>query len=402
MPIKILILTPRIPFPLRDGGAIAMHQTIEALVQQGCEVSLLAMNTKRHWIDTSLLPPLYQQLAFFESAYINNSINPFSAFLNMFTDKSYNVSRFQDKKFQQKLIAILQSKHFDFILFESIYTTPYFETVKNHSKAVTLCRMHNIEFQIWEKLYLNENNIFKRAYLKMLTNRLKNYELDMLRNFDLLLPISKDELSILNDLKYEKTFYLPFAVSVDSIEMQESYEKDSCYHIGSMDWQPNIEGVNWFVKNVWSEISASLNGVTLYLAGKNMPQKFLHAFKDLPIKVVGEVEDFISFSMSKNIMIVPLLSGAGVRIKILEAMALGKTIISTSVGVSGIDVVNEKNILIANTANEFEKYLAKCFYDASFSKKIGQEAKVFIQKNYDRNEIYNSFLTVLKTMISVE
>ena len=70
MAVKILILLPRIPYPLRDGGSIAMNQTIEAYLEQGCDVSVLAMNTSRHWVEEGSLPAIYQQLSFFKSTFL--------------------------------------------------------------------------------------------------------------------------------------------------------------------------------------------------------------------------------------------------------------------------------------------------------------------------------------------
>ena len=89
MALKILILTPRIPFPLRDGGSIAMNQTLEGYIEQGCEVSLLALNTSRHWVDEATLPALYKKLVHFESVYIKTDVNPLSAFFNLFTCTSF-------------------------------------------------------------------------------------------------------------------------------------------------------------------------------------------------------------------------------------------------------------------------------------------------------------------------
>ena len=120
MALKILILTPRIPFPLRDGGSIAMNQTIEGYLGQGCEVSLLSMNTSRHWVEESTLPEMYQRLAKFNTVYVKTNVNPLSAFLNLFTDKSYNVARFINREFEKVLISMLQSEQYDYIQFESI------------------------------------------------------------------------------------------------------------------------------------------------------------------------------------------------------------------------------------------------------------------------------------------
>ena len=152
MAVKILILLPRIPYPLRDGGSIAMNQTIEAYLEQGCDVSVFAMNTSRHWVEEGSLPAIYQQLSFFKSIYVKTDINPLSAFFNLFSDKSYNVARFINREFDKELVRLLQSDEFDVIQFESIYTAPYLETARKHSQAKCFCRVHNIEHLIWQRL----------------------------------------------------------------------------------------------------------------------------------------------------------------------------------------------------------------------------------------------------------
>ena len=233
MSLKILILTPRIPFPLKDGGAIAMHQTIEGYVQQGCEVSLLSMNTSRHWVDENSLPDLYLKLIHFKTVFINNNINPLSAFFNLFTGKSYNVSRFINKNFENALLEIIQKEAFDIIQFESIYTSPYLQIAQENSTAKCFCRVHNIEYLIWQRLSENEANFLKRKYLKILTNRLKNYEIDILKKFDLLLPISRTEEKYFSENKINASIYLPFGIDIKK-PMLNNIEQDvnSIYHIG--------------------------------------------------------------------------------------------------------------------------------------------------------------------------
>jgi len=389
MSLKILILTPRIPFPLKDGGAIAMHQTIEGYVQQGCEVSLLSMNTSRHWVDENSLPDLYSKLIHFKTVFINNNINPLSAFFNLFTGKSYNVSRFINKNFENSLLEIIQKEAFDIIQFESIYTSPYLQIAQENSTAKCFCRVHNIEHLIWQRLSENEANFLKRKYLKILTNRLKNYEIDILKKFDLLLPISRTEEKYFSENKINKSIYLPFGIDIKK-PMLNNIEQDvnSIYHIGSMDWAPNIEGITWFLSAVWDELQIELKNVKLFLAGKNMPKSLMKKENNQTV-IVGEVEDLAEFSLSKNIMIVPLLSGAGIRIKVLEAMAFGKVIIATEVAVEGIGLTHQKNGLIANSSEEFKAQLLYCFSHLEEIKTIGKHAKQFVEASYSKEKIYS-------------
>ncbi len=395
--MKILILTPRIPYPLRDGGAIAMNQTLEGYIEQGCEVSLLSMNTSRHWVEENDLPNMYTQLKHFESVFVNNSINPFSAFFNLFSDKSYNVARFINKNFEQALIRLLQKEEFDIIQFESIYTSPYLAIAKKHSDAKCYCRVHNIEHLIWQRLAEHEPSFLKKKYLTLLISRLKNYELDILRKFDLLLPISQKEEIFFTEQQINTCYLLPFGVNDNKILPEFECESTSCYHIGSMDWAPNIEGVEWFLEEVWKKASIDLPNIHFYIAGKNMPAAFM-AKEDKQIHVVGEVNDFIQFSLQKNIMIVPLQSGAGIRIKILEAMELGKTIISTSIGSEGIGATHNENILIADTPEEFIKCLEMCFHQPAEAKLIGDNARKFVSSHFHKKQIYQSAIEQYKTL----
>ena len=391
MALKILILTPRIPYPLRDGGSIAMNQTIEGYLEQGCDVSLLSMNTSRHWVEESTLPAMYQQLVEFKSVYIKTNVNPLSAFFNLFTDKSYNVARFINKEYEKALISILQHDQFDVIQFESIYTSPYLKTVRKYSEARCFCRVHNIEHFIWQRLSEHETSFLKRKYLELLTSRLKNYESDVLGKFDLLLPISKKEEIYFVDNHLNNCFYVPFGVDRKKLLPEVVQEKKSCFHIGSMDWAPNIEGVQWFLQHVWNVVQPQLDNVSLYLAGKNMPPS-LRSKESENLHIVGEVEDVTLFSLEKNIMIVPLLSGAGIRIKILEAMALGKTIITTNIGAEGIGATHRLNILIANTVEEFIATLHFCFEDTEEATKIGSNAREFVLTHYLKDKIYSDLI----------
>ncbi|HMT35340.1 MAG TPA: glycosyltransferase family 4 protein [Chitinophagaceae bacterium] len=400
MALKILILTPRIPFPLRDGGSIAMNQTLEGYIEQGCEVSLLALNTSRHWVDEASLPALYKKLVHFESVYIKTDVNPLSAFFNLFTDKSYNVERFVNKQIEQCLIRLLQIETFDIIQFESIYTAPYLKTARKYSDARCVCRVHNIEHLIWQRLTENEKSYLKKKYLQLLTNRLYNYEMDVIKQFDLLLPISTKEEAFFNEQKLNRCIYLPFGIQERDIDTSNiPFDENSCYHIGSMDWAPNIEGVQWFLEEIWSKASVLLPEVTFYLAGKNMPPSLLSK-ENKQIDVVGEVDDFVQFSLEKNIMIVPLLSGAGIRVKILEAMSLGKTIITTTIGAEGIGGTHKKNILICDTVDEFVETIQFCFHEREQAKKIGLQAKAFVNTYFQKHKIYTDIIKQLTALVN--
>lgn len=374
-----------------------MNQTLEAYLGQGHQVSLLSMNTSRHWVEESSLPSLYQRLVHFRSVYVKTNVNPLSAFFNLFTDKSYNVARFINKEFENELVDLLKQEEFDVIQFESIYTAPYLRIARKYSDARCVCRVHNIEHLIWHRLSTHERSFLKQKYLELLTNRLKNYELDILQKFDLLLPISTKENEYIRELKLNESYYLPFGVEPKHDLPVVAVEEKSCYHIGSMDWAPNVEGVQWFLEQIWTHIHKDLPGVALYLAGKNMPPSFLSKESE-NLHILGEVDDMTRFSLEKNVMLVPLLSGAGIRIKILEAMSLGKTIVSTTVGADGIGATHMQEILIADNEETFRTALQFCFNEPHKAREIGERGKAFAFAHYRTETIYRGLIDYLTNL----
>jgi glycosyltransferase involved in cell wall biosynthesis len=388
---SILIITPRIPYPLKDGGALAMHQCIDMYKQQGYDVHLLSINTHKHWLSESDYPPLFNQLSSFETVAINTDVKVRSAFINLFSKKSYNVERFVKKEFEDALQNKLVNTEFDFIQFESIFTAPYLETAKKYSAAKMICRVHNIEHKVWEQIAKQENGLFKKRYLKLLTERLKTFELNILNQFDLLLNISKLEGQSLKDLNIATAqYHLAFGIEKIRFQRQKiAQEEHSVYHLGSMDWIPNQEGVTWFVKRIWPEVLKKHSELKLYLAGRNMPNAF-YRYQSKSIEVVGEVDEMSAFSLSKNLMIIPLLSGSGLRIKVLEAMMLGKTIISTPKGIEGFDLIDKKHVLLATTPEEFVDKIDWCLQNKEEAIHIGETSQQFALDHFDKRKIYSA------------
>ena len=158
-----------------------------------------------------------------------------------------------------------------------------------------------------------------------------------------------------------------------------------------MDYLPNIEGVNWFLETIYPGLIKSTPGVPVFLAGKNMPEEIFKMAND-KLKVSGRIDDARNYLSDKQIMIVPLLSGGGMRVKIIEGMAMGKTIISTTVGAEGIKYKHNKNILIADTPQEFIDAIIHCVNNPDVAKAIGIEARNLSEKTYENKIIGDNML----------
>jgi len=161
----------------------------------------------------------------------------------------------------------------------------------------------------------------------------------------------------------------------------------SIFHIGSLDWFPNQEGVLWFIGNCWEKLCQRHPGLRFYIAGRKAPDWLVARFHQPNVVFMGEVENAFDFMKSKAIMVVPLLSGSGMRVKIVEGMALGKTVVTTSIGAEGIKVTDGHNILIADQPEDFVRAIEMLIGNRQESERIGMNAKQFIRENYDNMTI---------------
>jgi glycosyltransferase involved in cell wall biosynthesis len=183
---------------------------------------------------------------------------------------------------------------------------------------------------------------------------------------------------------------IPFGVQPADVGNVE-VEPDSLYHLGSMDWMPNLEGVRWFLDKVWPLVHERMPQLTFYLAGRKMPEELLNLSLE-GVRVVGEVPDAMAFMASKQINVVPLLSGSGIRVKIIEAMSAGKVVITTSIGAEGINFTNGKDLLIADTPQQFVDQLQRCVENPQFCREVGQNALGLIQQQYDNQTLTQRLL----------
>jgi glycosyltransferase involved in cell wall biosynthesis len=246
-------------------------------------------------------------------------------------------------------------------------------------------RAHNIEFLIWERLTDNENNLFKRYYLRYLTKKLKRYEIKIIDYIDGIIAISSVDKIFFDTLKSGTAVTaIPYAIDIEEGSYFTSPVKSTpfFYHLGSMNWLPNLEAVYWLLKEVWPVVVKRKPEAVISIAGRNMPEDIV-AFSNNSVSVESHIKSIEEYLSDKHVLLAPIFSGSGIRIKILEAMSYGKLVITTAIGAEGIDYEDGKDILIAETVEQFvEKILAVCNNPAMINT-IGQHARQTITGNYD-------------------
>jgi len=379
---KVLILAHKPPYPKIDGGCIAISQILEAFLDLKVTVSFLCFETQKHPSNQ-----IKNQVKFqYKSVPINTELSHWDAIKNIGSKSSYFLARFKHILFKNELINTLQSNTFDLIIFESLFTSNYIDTVRKYSSAKIVYRSHNIEHKIWETQILREKNILQKTYVSFQIKRLKNEEIQFWNKVDHISSISEKDSALIKQYSPVKTETLGLYCEAKILAQKNSGNKTDFFHIGAMDWLPNQQGLSWLLKNVWSTFTANMPSTKLHIAGRGMSEE-LRNLKAPGLINNGEVADATAFMNTHKIMLVPLFSGSGIRVKIMEGMALGKCIITTSIGAEGIFITNKENILIANTKEAFIEQMMFCYKQPLKVSEIGAKAKEFAKNNFSKEEV---------------
>lgn len=394
--MTILLLCNKFPYPSTDGSSIAIMKMLDTLLAGGNQMHLFSLNTKKHYKDPQKFKDVYGKKVKLTSVDIVTDITASNTAINLISGQPFHVSRFFASNVSDALNQVLKDETFDIVQFEGIFMGPYLDLVREKSNAKCVLRPHNVEYKIWERFVRSENNVLKSIYLQIQTKRLKKYEEEIIPQFDALLPISETDESFFKDYTNSPTLALPCATDLNNYPEFPS-ESSTFFHLGAMDWMPNVSGMEWFLDKVWPLVLKELPQAEFRLAGREMPKHLLE-YKQKGITVYGEVESAETFYEENGVLIVPLLSGSGIRIKIIEGLSYGKAIVSTHIGAEGIAAKNNKQIFLEDSAEAFAKRMIELYLDKALRLSIGENARRFAAESFDVSVLgrkLNTFYTHL-------
>ena len=364
-----------------------MNSIITGLLDAGHQVKVMAINSDKYHVKASDIPDDYKKKTGIELIKVDLRVRPMKAFLNLFTKKSYHVERFISERFKKKLKQLLEKEHFDVVQLEMLYMTPYVETIRENSKAMIVLRAHNVEHKIWERIAKETKFFLKRWYINHLAKTLKEYELNALETVDGIAAITRKDAAYFRKYCSKPIIDIPYGVYPEEFTPKYEIEgKPKFYHIGSMNWMPNEEGIRWFIDEVLPKTVEKVPDFVYHLAGRSMPE-WLTTLKSLHLNVIGEVPDAKAFVAQHDVAIVPLLSGSGIRIKIIESMAMGKTVITTRVGAEGILYDEDVNIIIAENKAKMVEAIRSLNENPQNAVRIGHAARKLVEETYDNRKI---------------
>ncbi len=394
--MKILQIANKAIFP-PDGGTLAILNLAKGYIKNGCQVHLLNMITHKHINKLNEIEEGENESFQITGVKINTRISVFKLIINFFfSNKPYISERFISKKFKSKLVEIIKSETFEFIQLEGLYVLQYIQLIRKIYKGKILYRPHNLEYLIWERNSIESKSFIKKYYFKITSIRLIKLEKSLLNRYDFIIPITNTDSDIYKKLGNNKPSILaPFGLNLNSFESKQikiTDSEQSINYIGALDWIPNQQGLIWFIENCLPEIIKSFPEIKLNIAGRNAPKWLKRKFNNKNIKFFGEVDNAYDFIQYPGPIIVPLFSGGGMRVKIIECMALKKAIIATNVAVEGIEPSYDENILLANSASDFSQLVLVALKNKELQKEIGENAFRFVSEKYNFTKIASNII----------
>ena len=396
--MKILQLTNKVPLPPRDGGSIASLRLSQGLTMLSHSVTILAMNTKKHFIAPDFMHALAKKQSIEIIAVpVDARIRLIDALMNyLFSRQAYTAKRFLSDSYNQKLKELLQKLDFDLIIVENLYPMIYLKTIGENSRGRVIMRAHNIENEIWHRTAQQARGV-KKIYLLNLAKRIKKLETKLINQYDFLAPITRRDEDVFIMMGNKKpSMVLPTGMEIDESPPVINHTKTfSVAHLGALDWSPNQEGIIWFLSNVWPLLRKKYPNAEFHLAGRNAPAWFTRKINVPGLVFHGEVDSANDFITHFPIHIVPLWSGSGMRIKIIEAMAKGRIIVTTPIGIEGIEAVNNETVMIRETAESFASALTDLHANPDKMKEMSKNAYTFVKTHFDNKKLVEDFLVFI-------
>lgn len=398
--LKILQVCPKYPYPLVDGGAIAMFNMTRAFYNGGHDVTVLGMNTAKHNIDLKDFPDSIRRMANFHAVEVNTQTQLFDALASfMFARReSYHVRRFTSDLFEQELIHILTGEEdFDVIQLETLYMAIYLPLIRKYAPdALISLRIHNIEHEIWKRIADNTRNPLWNFVYSETAKRIEEYERKVFAEgkYDVLVPITRRDGGKAKGLGNERPDRFCLSgmdmATIDSQRIKQDY--NTVFFLGALDWRPNLEGLQWFLKFVWPIIHRTYPDVKFHIAGRRMPNS-ISGLKGKNIVIDGEVPDAVAYMKSKGVMIAPLFSGSGMRVKLMEGMAYGKAIVGTHISAEGIPGVRHgDHMLLTDDSVEFANHVSVLLEDHNLLRTLGNHAKSLVKDRFDNDKLVGDLI----------
>lgn len=389
---KMLFITPKLPIPAISGGLIGTLSSLKVL-PKSFELDVITFideenENKEKYIE-ELKKNGINNIFFIDYKVKQRSI--LTIIKSIFQSLPLSVYRNKCDKMKNMIKDI--SANYDFIYADHWLTMQY---IPNNFRGIKILKEHNAEYIMWERLFQLEQNFIKKLYLFYELNKIKKYEAKICNKADNVIVVTNDDKKSLKKIgaNESKITMLPSVVMDNTAYKDWNFtnRENSIMYVGSLSWGANIDGLEYFINNIYPMIKQRVSDLKFYIIGKNPPdilQQF--AQNDSSIVLTGFVEDLTEYYEKCKLFVVYLRYGSGIKIKILEALSNAMPVVTNDVGMEGICTEGAE---LANTDKEFTDKVCELINDNKKLKYMSEKGIEYINNNYSEKE-YIKFFNVI-------
>lgn len=322
----------------------------------------------------------------------DTTTKPGTLLTNLFSSLPYTISKYQCAAMREALRRLCTDRTFDVVHVDHIHLAPYGAMLKAEFGLPLLIREHNFETTIYARFAEKQRLPFLRWYMIMQTRRLLRFETKQLRLADGIAAITEEDAARIRAVASGPVDVVPAGVDLRTHAVLDPALEDGARVtlLGSMQWGPNLDSVEWFVDNIWPLIIAAEPSARLTIAGDAPPKRIQH-LADERVEVPGFVDDLAALLARSRVLAVPLRVGGGMRIKLLEYFAYGKAVVSTGIGAEGNAAQDGEHIAIADDAPSFAEAVVRLLRDADLRQRLGVNARALVEQVYSWEAIGRQF-----------
>jgi len=399
--VRILYMSMTFPLPVNNGHKMRTWFLLRALKEEGHRVTLLALGDAAE-IEANrgeMLETCSQVAAVpFRVKNLSSGADYGRRILGLFSRQPYAAHRFLSPELRALAEKLFQENDFDAIISDTV-----FSVINLPPNAVPLILNHaDMEHEILLRYARREKNIAKKIYARLEAGKVRDWELKVVADAALSMTCSDREKNLLQPMCPKlPVFVVPNAIDTDLYALEFPEEPNTVIYMGGMDWYPNRDAVEYFVEDILPALQKSVPNVRFVVAGRNPSAEFRAKFAHVPaVSFTGTVPDMRPLIGGASVCVVPLRMGSGTRLKILEAAAMSKAVVSTSLGAEGLDFADGRDIVIRDDPGAFAQSVAELLIDPARRRALGDSAHNVVSEKYSLTALRASLRGALAAVAS--
>jgi glycosyltransferase involved in cell wall biosynthesis len=394
--LRVLFVTHLFPYPPTDGGRIGFFNPIKYLSRRmevvlvsfcGSEADESIDEMRRYCLDVKV-----QKVP--RSPYVG-------LLRGMFADPPGSYAKYLDSKFAKLIKGAAQQWNVDLVEFQCLHTAEYRRWVAG---VPAILREHNVDYKLWERQAEYANSVWERIYVSRVAPRVKAYEARVAPQFQRCIMVSEADANHLRAIApTARVEAIPSGVDTEYFVPDPSIEQEplSIVMTGGLAWQPKQHNLRVLLAEVFPRIKACLPNTTLTVVGKGAPHQLRKLADSIPgVTMTGEVPDVRPYVHRAALAINYVESGGGIALKVLEAMAMRKPVLSTSLGCEGIKVRHGEDVFLADGAESFAEAAVLLLQSNGIRQRIAEGGHRLVKQTYAWDRLAGQFADCYAAVLS--